>query len=129
MNVPRVVVATRPTALQRVVARHGTAGQARFFLSSRGSSLDDLQRWQAEQDAAVAAVEAAVPIEWRRAYVRRGEIRSVSLRARRHRRRGRPGRSRRERREVPRGAAGDRSQPESRVVRRRPRAARARRGP
>ena len=74
MNVPRVVVATRPTALQRVVARHGTAGQARFFLSARGSSLDDLQRWQAEQDAAVAAVEAAVPIEWRRAYVRRGEI-------------------------------------------------------
>ena len=74
MNVPRVVVATRPTALQRVVERHGTAGQARFFLSSRGSSLDDLQRWQCEQDAAVAAVEAAVPIEWRRAYVRRGEI-------------------------------------------------------
>ena len=74
MNVPRVVVTTRPTALQRVIERHGTAGQARFFLASRGLSLDDLQRWQAEQDAAVAAVEAAIPMEWRRAYVQRRDI-------------------------------------------------------
>ena len=74
MNVPRVVVTTRPTALQRVIERHGTAGQARFFLETRGLSLDDLQRWQSEQDAAVAAVEAAVPIDWRRAYVQRQDI-------------------------------------------------------
>jgi hypothetical protein len=74
MNVPRVVVTTRPTALQRVVARHGTAGQARFFLAARGLSLDDLQRWQSEQDAALAIVDAAIPTDWRRAYVQRSDV-------------------------------------------------------
>jgi hypothetical protein len=74
MNVPRVVVATRPTALQRVIERHGAPGQARFFLASRGLSLDVLERWQHEQDAAVAAVDAAIPVEWRRAHVRRSEV-------------------------------------------------------
>jgi hypothetical protein len=74
MNVPRVVVTTRPTALQRVIERHGTAGQARFFLAARGLSLEDLQRWQSEQDAAVAAVDAAIPIDWRRAYVQRHDV-------------------------------------------------------
>jgi hypothetical protein len=74
MNVPRVVVATRPTALQRVIERHGTPGQARFFLASRGLSLDDLERLQAEQDRAVAAVDAAIPIDWRRAYVQRSDL-------------------------------------------------------
>jgi hypothetical protein len=74
MNVPRVVVATRPTALQRVIERHGTPGQARFFLASRGLSLDDLERLQVEQDRAVAAVDRAIPIDWRRAYVQRSDL-------------------------------------------------------
>ena len=74
MNVPRVVVATRPTALQRVIERHGTAGQARFFLAGRGQSLEDLQRWDAEQESALAKVDAAIPLDWRRAYVQRRDL-------------------------------------------------------
>jgi hypothetical protein len=74
VNIPRVVVTTRPTALQRVIERHGTAGQASFFLSARGLSLDDLRRLDAEQGAAVAAVEAAIPLDWRRAYLQRSDV-------------------------------------------------------
>jgi hypothetical protein len=74
MNVPRVVVATRPTALQRVIERHGTAGQARFYLAGRGQSLEDLQRWDAEQESALALVDAAIPLDWRRAYVQRRDL-------------------------------------------------------
>ena len=74
MNVPRAVLATRPTALQRVLERHGTVGQAAFFLSARGLSLDELQRRQQEQDDAVTAVERAIPTEWRRARVQRSEL-------------------------------------------------------
>jgi hypothetical protein len=74
VNVPRAVVATRPTALQLVLERHGTVGQAEFFLSARGLSLDELQQRQQEQDAAVTTVERAIPTEWRRARVQRSEF-------------------------------------------------------
>jgi hypothetical protein len=71
---PRLVLATRPTAFERVIARHGTLGQARFFLAQRGQSLDELQRRHAEQEAAVAMIDNAAPRDWRRARVSRGEF-------------------------------------------------------
>jgi hypothetical protein len=74
MNVPRVVVATRPTPLQHVIERHGTAGQARFFLAARGQSLDDLQRWDTEQQSALALVDGIIPLDWRRTYVQRRDL-------------------------------------------------------
>ncbi len=74
MAATRVVLATRPTALQRVLERHGTLGQARFFLHTRGLSLEELQLRQQQQDAAVAAVDGAIPSDWRRARVQRHEF-------------------------------------------------------
>lgn len=74
MSAPRVVLATRKTVLQGVIERHGTAGQAEFFLRSRGWSLEDLRRNQAAQDAACQAVAAATPSDWRRAHVDRADF-------------------------------------------------------
>ena len=66
MNIPRVVVATRPTALQRVIERHGTAGQARFFIASRGQSLEYQQSWDTEQQSALTLVDGIIPLDWLR---------------------------------------------------------------
>lgn len=74
MSAPRLVIATRTTAFERVLARHGTIGQARFFLQQREQSLDDLQRRHEEQEAAVAFVDNTAPRDWRRARVRREEF-------------------------------------------------------
>ena len=74
MSLPRLVLATRPTAFERVLARHGTAGQARFFLEQRGQSLAELQRRHAEQEDAVAAIDNSAPRDWRRARVSRAEF-------------------------------------------------------
>ncbi|HEX6810718.1 MAG TPA: hypothetical protein VF384_03755 [Planctomycetota bacterium] len=74
MSAPRLVLATRPTAFERLLARHGTAGQARFFLEQRGQSLADLQRRHSEQEDAVAAIDSSAPRDWRRARVTRAEF-------------------------------------------------------
>ena len=74
MSLPRLVLATRPTVLERLLARHGTLGQARFFVEQRGQSLDELQRRHAEQENAVAAIDNAAPRDWRRARVTRSEF-------------------------------------------------------
>lgn len=58
---PRVVVVHRRTELDELLDRHGTRGQAEFFLSSRGRTLGDAQdRHDAQQDA-LARVRAAIP--------------------------------------------------------------------
>jgi hypothetical protein len=74
VSLPRLVLATRATPFERVLARHGTIGQARFFLAQRGQSLDELQRRHEQQEAAVATIDAAAPRDWRRARVRREEF-------------------------------------------------------
>lgn len=74
MTSPRLVIATRATTLDRVLARHGTMEQARFFLRQRDQSLDDLRRRHEEQEAAVAYVDNTAPRDWRRARVRREEL-------------------------------------------------------
>jgi NAD kinase len=71
---PRVVVVTRPGEYQALVASHGTRDQARFFLESRGRSLADVEEQQRRQDAALAAVSAAIPARWRRAHVERADL-------------------------------------------------------
>lgn len=73
-TVPRVVVVSRQTEYQALIARHGTRGQAEFFLSTRGRSIDDLVRADETFDAAMAIVLGAIPTEWRRARVDRGDL-------------------------------------------------------
>ena len=71
---PRVVVVHRRTELADLLARHGTRGQAAFFLSTRGRDLDELDARDAAQRSALAEVGAAVPLDWRRGSVERGDL-------------------------------------------------------
>ncbi len=71
---PRVVVITRETPYEALIARHGTRSQAEFFLSRRDASIDGLAAIQAAQDAAVRAAVNAIPSSWRRARVRRPDL-------------------------------------------------------
>jgi NAD kinase len=68
---PRVVVVTRPSEYQLLLATHGTREQARFFLGSRGQAIEPIQ---AAHEAFVAArheVLGAIPTSWRQAAIER----------------------------------------------------------
>jgi hypothetical protein len=71
---PRIVVVHRRTELDELIARHGTRGQAGFFLSSRGRSLEEVDERHAAVQAALATAAAAIPIDWRRADVERADL-------------------------------------------------------
>ena len=71
---PRIVVVHRRTELDELILRHGTRGQASFFLASRGRSLDEVDERHAVLVRALADVSAAIPIDWRRANVERADL-------------------------------------------------------
>lgn len=72
--VPRVVVVTRASELDALVARHGTRAQARFFLESRGQDLAAVESRHALREAALAAVSRAIPAAWRRVRLDRADL-------------------------------------------------------
>jgi hypothetical protein len=71
---PRVILVHRRTELDDALARHGTHGQAAFFLSSRGRSIDDLEARHTRTRSTLAAVSAAIPPDWRRGRVERADL-------------------------------------------------------
>ncbi|MFI5606549.1 hypothetical protein [Amycolatopsis sp. NPDC051903] len=71
---PRAVLVHRRTELTELLARHGTLGQAEFFLATRGRSLDDVVEQDAAVRRALAEVSAAVPWDWRRGSVERADL-------------------------------------------------------
>lgn len=71
---PRVVVVHRHTELDDLLARHGTRQQAAFFLRSRGRTLEEVHARHAAQQAAMAAVAAAIPFDWRRGQIERTDL-------------------------------------------------------
>jgi hypothetical protein len=71
---PRLVVVHRRTELDELLARHATRGQAEFFLSSRGRSLAEVDARHEAVQQALAAVRAAIPLDWRRAEVERADL-------------------------------------------------------
>jgi NAD kinase len=74
MTAPRVVVITRPSVYEALLARHGTREQARFFLETRGQDIGDAERRDVEQRAALDAVSRAIPTRIRRSHVTRGDL-------------------------------------------------------
>ncbi|HSC88137.1 MAG TPA: hypothetical protein VLC09_12730 [Polyangiaceae bacterium] len=72
--VPRVVVVTRPTAFEELLARHATRNQAEFFLRQRGQNLAAAEAVHHEVRGAVAQVQAAIPLDFRRNWVPRDEL-------------------------------------------------------
>ncbi len=71
---PRAVLVHRRTELEELLARHGTRGQAAFFLSSRGRDIDHVAARHHAVRAAIAAVTSAVPAGWRRGMVERADL-------------------------------------------------------
>jgi hypothetical protein len=71
---PRAVLVHRATEYEELVARHGTHGQAAFFLASRGRNIDEVADRHARNHRALAEVAAAVPLTWRQARVERRDV-------------------------------------------------------
>jgi NAD kinase len=71
---PRAVLVHRRTELQELVERHGTHGQAEFFLASRGRRLADVEHSHRLVQDAITAVAAAIPGSWRRGTVERADL-------------------------------------------------------
>jgi NAD kinase len=71
---PRVVVVHRTTEYEELVARHGTHGQAAFFLRSRGRDIEEVAERHRRTRRALAEVSAAVPLTWRQAQVERADL-------------------------------------------------------
>ena len=71
---PRAVVVARATEYERLLARHGTREQARFFLQTRGLSIDAVHERHLVVEQAVHAASSAIPLQWRRARVERADL-------------------------------------------------------
>src|SRR4051812_32884621 len=71
---PRVVVVSRRSELDELLARHSTRGAAAYFLKQRGRDLDEVTARHEAQRAAVTEVGGAVPADWRRGHVERTDL-------------------------------------------------------
>ncbi|MFF7528014.1 NAD(+)/NADH kinase [Streptomyces bobili] len=71
---PRAVLVHRTTEYEELVARHGTHGQAAFFLSSRGRDIEEIAERHRRTRRALAEVTAAIPLTWRQTRVERGDL-------------------------------------------------------
>ena len=71
---PRVVLVHRRTELDELLWRHGTLGQAAFFLASRNRRIEDVHARHEAVQSAIASVSAAIPADWRRGTVEREDL-------------------------------------------------------
>lgn len=71
---PRVVLVSRRSELDELLARHGTMAAAAYFLRQRGRDLDEVAARHAAQQAALTTAGAAVPADWRRGHLDRADL-------------------------------------------------------
>ena len=71
---PRVVLVHRRTELTELLERHGTRGQAAFYLRTRGRRIEDLEDRHKAVTSALTVVAAAIPSDWRRGLVERADL-------------------------------------------------------
>ncbi|MFM9373618.1 hypothetical protein [Streptomyces sp. Da 82-17] len=71
---PRAVLVHRTTEYEELLARHGTHGQAAYFLGSRGRDIAEVAERHHRTLRALADVAAAVPATWRQARVERADL-------------------------------------------------------
>ncbi len=71
---PRIVLVHRRTEYAELLARHATRGQAEFYLTSRGRSIDEVKARHDELDACIALVSQSLPDETRQARVERSDL-------------------------------------------------------
>jgi NAD kinase len=71
---PRVIVVTRRSELDHLLARHGTVAAASHFLRQRGRDLAEVTARHEALQRALTEVSAAVPADWRRGHVDRADL-------------------------------------------------------
>lgn len=71
---PRVVVVSRRSERDELIARHGTRAAAEFYLRGRGRDLDLVEQRHAALAAALTIVGNQIPVDWRRGRVDRGDL-------------------------------------------------------
>jgi NAD kinase len=71
---PRVVLVSRETDYELLLQRHGTRGQAKFWLESRGRTIDELEARHHAFEKAWQTVLGQIPIAWRQARVKRHDL-------------------------------------------------------
>ncbi|CAO1654016.1 NAD(+)/NADH kinase [Salinibacterium sp. NYA9b] len=71
---PRVVLVHRRTEYTELLQRHSTAGQAEFFLKSRGRSIEEVRERHEVLASALTSVSTALPAELRQARVERADL-------------------------------------------------------
>ncbi len=71
---PRAVFVIRETEYEHLLARHATREQARFFLKTRGQSLEEVEARHRHFCSALKTAHAAVPADWRQATVGRADL-------------------------------------------------------
>lgn len=71
---PRAVFVTRESDYELLLARHATREQARFFLDTRGQSIDTLEAKHQSFASALQTARAAIPADWRQASVSREDL-------------------------------------------------------
>jgi NAD kinase len=71
---PRVVIVTRETDYEQLLAVHATRSQANFFVQSRGQDMEALAARHLAFGEAVHRVRDAIPEDWRIAKVQRGDL-------------------------------------------------------
>jgi hypothetical protein len=71
---PRVVVVSRRSELDELLARHGTRAAAAYFLRQRGRDLAEVTARHQALQSALTEVGAAVPVDWRRGHVDRADL-------------------------------------------------------
>ena len=74
LDLLRIVLVTRKTPLELLIERHGTVGQVRFYLESKGQRLDPYDEVQAQHDAAMATILRAIPPEQPRTRLDRSQL-------------------------------------------------------
>jgi len=71
---PRVVVVSRRSELDELLARHGTRAAAAYFLKQRGRDLAEVAARHAALDTALTQVGGAIPVDWRRGHLDRDDL-------------------------------------------------------
>ena len=71
---PRVVIVSRRSEYDELLARHSTRAAAAYFLRERGRDLAEVAARHAASQGALAEVGAAIPANWRRGHVDRDDL-------------------------------------------------------
>ena len=71
---PRVVVVSRRDELTELLGRHGTRAAAAYYLRERGRDLAEVEAAHQAHRAALTAVGAAIPVDWRRGRLDREDL-------------------------------------------------------